>query len=1075
LVCLRYRRWQERIPNLLGVTPEQLWKGQGPERLLLGPAGGGLSETDIRDLFDAVREHLLGGLPDFRSAVTVKHGLRALNNESLLPVLLAMSLVARLHGRHHVYWPWFTKRLIGPDTHENRELSYDIASELSACWLRLYRHTGLKLYYPREGKTNIKWPIGHAGLVAADEEMIKAFGLELAHEVPEGEPHPLATVDVDEFHQALTLWLLENHPSSLLLKTLDNPDTGLLVAELAQSWLLRKWETLVATGERPETAGPSYLRPSASVALDPSSRQIGVVLREAAWPGFVASLFAEHGGSRIAWSVTYFPAENCTRTGPLFIPLRESQWEPEVQVLKDGQPLKVPLVRSPFGTDRAALLFGRDGLRTRQWRPAESYYLVLPPGDSLPPWAEELFDRLVLQDSMPQGWASYRLLYAEGSTAVLSGDLDEQMATLSRLGDELLSAGAAFRLPDPSDLAGPTLRPILSFEQTVSGIPTFIHRSCLHFRIAGGRERPEEVRLERRGADMRLARVGSVHLAPGKDPVVLQLDRFETVPGYYRLTCGESRYDFRIVDRPSFSGGALSVGLVFLGPDGVVAASKYHGLNVGSAGSLRVNAWPGAEVCVTVGVLGAGHDVQVQTGSDGRASFEVSRILPPLSTAEVSVSARYGPLVSQEHVFADCPYVGDWELRRQGDLAVFSGNAQAIGDNTKLRTWLLPERPWENAIRSADGGVSRGQCSSRIDLAPGEWERVRYVLVGAAERSVKPESPPWLAALVNTVPSQVEVVARGDRNCWEAWTPLAEWIAEHGTRVPELTRIALATRVLVFAERVLGASGDDTGASMGGVRWANLPLLECLPELLHTARPLRAALVPGTASIPFSAEHETRVPMPGVEVSAEQVAVLLSSTALSEPLRISVCEGQESAEAAVVRESEPGRFHLTALETQVYCVSCGRLLPFAKMNNHRQGPFSRGSPCGRYVQYSSGRVVPMRMVVHCTPEALIESLVHVVSRALADGRPPSPVWLAERLTSIGRSFRQTAFHAHPIAWFRALGELAVGMLKAARRREVSVKDHDLLATTATIVDYPEALEELVGLLALLGVVGHKGD
>ena len=279
--------WQIELLEILGTTHAEFTRGATPTAPWFLVPQDELSKARTKDLYLTVREYLLG--PNLNNPVSyAAERIRRLKPTECLPLLYAMRQVARDQGSIGRYWPVFRSEILA-ESLSLSEIQIRLAPELAGVWILLYSHTGTALYYPREGRRFIKWPLAHAGLLSDDENVLRNFSKSLVSVYGESASGaPLLPDYLDEFLGFFSEWLrgpgkpLRTSQLGRLLARSDR--SNVTVGELAQQWIRENWTSVAKEGNLSNADSmPTHLRPP--LRYDPNQQQVKVLLRGSRWMG----------------------------------------------------------------------------------------------------------------------------------------------------------------------------------------------------------------------------------------------------------------------------------------------------------------------------------------------------------------------------------------------------------------------------------------------------------------------------------------------------------------------------------------------------------------------------------------------------------------------------------------------------------------------------------------------------------------------------------------------------------------------------------------------------------------------
>lgn len=719
--------WRDRVLELTGVSLRDFLKGDGlPRPWFLAPRFGELSAPEAGELFSVVREELVGpelgsqrGEAGLSRAAGIIEGIRPAES---LPLLYAMRHVARERGMANWYWPAFQKDVLGGAL-PVEAVRGRLARLLARLWLDLYEYTGRSLYHPRAGHEVIKWPLAHAGLLAADEERLVSFGEHLIREAAGGEPEAdsLVPAEPEEFSAALLGWLdgagTQGGGGQLASMLASTDGTESTVAELARHWLLHNWRLAAdragsVTGE-PGTRMPRRL--GCTLLYDPSS---GVRARvpEASFAGD-CEVALVWGGEVSPVRSRYLPEEERTRSAPTEVALAAPQWSPDAELVAADERRTLGFPRSP---GRGGLAFRTDGRRAASLRPGAEVYVLIHPDRFSETLLGSVFSDWTRMPE-PEGWHGWAVLWARVGdplehNAPTTGT-DRGTQTLDGL-EEIEEAAAALGLPGPGGDRTARARlvggmPATGGRQTAAG-PAFSTREPPLVEVTGLWTGELEVAMSGVGEGER--EVSRLPLPPPGPRLVELWPEGEPAPaGAYEVLAGESRVAFDLVSEESsggrseapspapFPAGALGIELrVEEGGEPVPAAELSR--NLLGSGELVVGAWPAANLSIELSSGGWSRTLEAEPDRTGwwraRLGDLGAQAAPP---GPLGISVDWRGLVRDGLVLDDGAGVADLEIRvtANGGATVTGCLTGTAGEEGACAA-LVGESPWAGEIQALD-------------------------------------------------------------------------------------------------------------------------------------------------------------------------------------------------------------------------------------------------------------------------------------------------------------------------------------------------------------------------------------
>ncbi|GFP38416.1 hypothetical protein [Candidatus Hakubella thermalkaliphila] len=446
--------WQHKIRDITGIPQGKSLRATDLVRpWFLVPQHDELSEDEAADLFATVRRKLLGRAVRPRVLYAIRY-VRNLGPEDSLPLLYAMRHVARERGSIGRYWPAFYEEILAGQL-ELRDVQVRLAPELAQVWLRLYEHTRGALYYPREGRRFIKWPLAHAGLLRDDEEVLRAFGTTLATEYG-GDPSAalLLPDDLDEFLLSLLDWLEQtgDFANSHLARLVHKKDgTDVTIGELAQRWLHDQWEQIAREQDGRGANRAGLIR--RHLRYDAARHRVLLILRESVWPGDVEVRL--HWGDEVPVHTRFISVENSTECSPMEILVLSPAWVDNASLIVGEK--HYPL-RLPKPSENRGLVFrANDGRATRQWQLGEEYYVLLPANQLREDMANILFEEWVPLGPPDGQWDGYELLWVRTSDPLQVDSKNGDQGGVADVVARLEEATERLRLPSFGHLWRPRL------------------------------------------------------------------------------------------------------------------------------------------------------------------------------------------------------------------------------------------------------------------------------------------------------------------------------------------------------------------------------------------------------------------------------------------------------------------------------------------------------------------------------------------------------------------------------------------------------------------------------------------
>ncbi|HEY8601843.1 MAG TPA: hypothetical protein VIL85_25680 [Thermomicrobiales bacterium] len=1000
-----WQLWQRRIRELLDLPVDApLTKADLPRPWFLIPPGNELADDEADDLCAAVRRHLLctGSAP---SVSTIINRLKNLNSEDSLPLLYAMRHVARTDGSIGRYWPAFREQITGNGV-SLRDVQFRLAPELAQLWLRLYVRSGGALYYPREGKRNIKWPLVHAGLLPQDEDALCHFGHSIISQSgPDRASAPLGADDLDQFLLLLTAWLDQSHYATVRLAQLlrKHDGTAEAVGEFAQRWLRSQWQDLAAGVTN--TQSSRLLLRSPRLVYDDAENQLVLQLPGGRVPGKVAPSFI-WDNQTCNLAARYLPAEKATEYDPYRIPLQRDSWEQGATLVADQitYPLAVP--RPPTASGNASLVFdASNGQLTRGWRLGGEYFVLIHPGRSLTEAdSRALFRHCTPLESPGWGWQNYRLFAVEtiapdtNSARGLEGIERLEKAT-ERLG-----------LPDFAHLWRPRLRLVGGDRLPSAGdVPTYSATDRPYVEIVGHWRQTLPLRvLNRATPDDALV---TLPIPPSSgSPLFVEVWPHPVVTSgqAQRIAFNETaRQDIIFADPPrSETPSRLALTLsIELGD----TRDRREALSLNDLlhGRLVVEAWPHAQLRLAL----CGGDTQLTLPVEADATGcwqsrwgDLGVKLP--SSGPLTATLSWRGLVRSALSFADQPFLTRADLRTDCVHIHGSYHVRVTGSVTNpgsLRTgWaiLLGSRPWAGQIRRQSFTIER-QGYFSADLAATAFYP-RWAAVGpSVTLGQKQPWQPWQIVNVSDLP--ITTAPPSDEahgNNWDEWLQLLPQLraCDLPQHLHELVHSSYIEHLISLLPKIASTEPQWITINNMGIAErlaANLRAGNHLDMILIGHRLYKPRLL--TPSRPYLAPQSLAALADALEHGGD-IRLLCArpsgDTWLSSVLSITVDRAKENCRLSIV-----------AREPLAICKKCGLVLPQYEFDHHH--PIAPGdSTCtgerATFTAYGKGQIVPAHLALPFVPDdpamvaqSLLAECLRVAGELDAEPTPASAPWLRD--------------------------------------------------------------------------------
>lgn len=987
--------WNHRVRELLGLPIEGKFEQQKlPQPWFLVPDAAELDDEEAADLYATVRHRLVGtGSSPIMSEILSR--IRNITAEETLPLLYAMRHVARTKGGLAYYWPAFHERVIGADV----TLEYTrqrLAPELSKVWLRLYTASRGALYFPREGKANIKWPLVHAGLLPRDEEALLKFGAELVRR--HGVDPALAPLDpdeIDQFHVTLEGWLFgqtEYAHSRLALRVRSDDASSIAVAEVAQRWLGSKWELIAAGQAVPGAQRPAL--PRGQLVFEAARRRVVLKVHSGAWPGRVAATL-RWMDQILDMLASYNPAADRTDFKELSMLLRSPTWEPVAALVVDGESHSFPVPRSVGASGKRGLVFrAGDGRATRQWQADEDYFVLVRVGPDVAAACNAIFQDWIRLGAPEGQWEDYE---------VLSGRTVDPLG----LGRNKVAAPAVHdaigRLEDATDKLG---------------LPSFGHLWRPHISLVGG-DRLSDIGeqtyadhdlpwIEVRGAwddQLSLALTGQLGrldtpdrramlaLPPGVS-YLLELagasdGADQLVAGRYLLELDRTRdITFRVVSPPSPS----SMGVW---PRFVVALQiEVNGQPLDDErvvrgdlerGDVIATAWPFAQLRLRVRCDGWERILAIPADEHGQWRAHWRELALDAPAGSLQILANWRGLAKAQISVDDQPYVAednvtvDWVERHGCQFLELAAQVTSPGSHRRAFAIVLGARPWAGDIWQSPVDLARDGCfDTRLQV--GHQEACWLIILPAGVPTSRRAARPWIVYSFSSRPTTPLTRYDLEGEEWSRWNSLVKRL-EGAALPPELHDLL---RVSQFGAWLAAHQDIVTLRS----RWSTVDDLEALKRL---ATSIRSGARPRIIMVGRTVDREDLAPSaPLLEPRfPNYLADVIGDGGGDVPLALSrrdgTLEGLTSPLVLTLGGHRP-TFQIHTLERFARCDKCGVILPYRLIDRHLPlyaGAESCVAMGPMLTSPDIGKPIPAWLAVHYDPLNTLLGLLDTLGHAAA--------------------------------------------------------------------------------------------
>ena len=777
----KWQYWQNELLEILGITQEQFASGTTPTTpWFLVPHQNELSKDRVLDLFLTIRKYLLELTLENPIRYAIER-IRRLRPTESLPLLYAMRHVARDQGSIGRYWPIFHSEILGKHLNLD-DVRVRLAPELERVWALLFIHTRGALYYPREGRRFIKWPLAHAGLLSDDEEILRIFGGQLVSEYGNNPSNiPLVPDDFDEFLNFFLEWFQgpgTQFRTSQLGQLLHRKDgSDVTVGELAQQWIREHWAKILAKQDG-SIRSRGLTLPRSSLRYDPIQQCILIVLRESKWPGDTVVIF-HWNDVEFRGRTRYIRNEDETICLPFEIPLLTSNWVHQGELLVGSSRYPVRLPRQP---ESHRFVFRADnGLATRQWHPGEAYYVLIPKQKFDTTAADTLFEEWFPLGSPEGEWDGYKLLWVRVKDPLHQDTTITDAVALTSLLAEFEKAADSLNLPSFGHLSstrlhlfgGNRLANLYKEETYDVNLPPW-----LEVRGVWNESLPLAL-VKLHEDDSSFFEYSVIELPPlhfGETHLVDIWENINACPGLYRLEVNSKPYtSFRLIDPSTHSvSSRFEVSLKIEDESGI---SRNTGLTLRDLdrGTMVASAWPHAELSLTVRHGSQAHTIPLLIDGDGLwrkrwRDLGIERILK--GRADITLSWR--GIIQSHLTFASAPFVAEGDLTCcwiEGKELEVSAHISNRVQNYPVRLIVIGAYPWRGQLWEATKRVDEaGHLWIRI---PAQQEGAQWLIILPADL-MEGERHLWAVESLRTNSRSgyylIDSICEGE---WDVWRDIA--------------------------------------------------------------------------------------------------------------------------------------------------------------------------------------------------------------------------------------------------------------------------------------------------------------
>jgi len=573
--------WIRRIYTILGIS--NLDEVPAPWFLVPAEDQRELTDNDAQLLFAALRGRLFEGQL-YSTVGCIKNNLYSLEDAERVVLLYALRYIALRGAGQNRYWPVCLKMLFD-ERIPLGSLQMYLAPVLTDQWLHIYKITKNRLFRPKFGKRNIKWPLAHAGLLVRDRQLLDQFFADMTARYSSEEFQVLLTEDyIDDFILELDDWLRKaGHLSEPFSQALLDSERGPIVAELAQQYLTTRDHAQPQSVYRSDQG--EFAR--REILYDSSENQLQIRM--------TLQLPYNQGSLFVKWEDGDYPFFTDT-TGTRFsviLPLRRPSWPENIPISGSFS----RSLRMPTPSTEPIVFEGRSGRRVRRWQPGGSYHVLLPPKYQSVSYHKYLSTVFAAQQDcgpIRGEWSGFTMLWVQ----LAKIKLDEHDVS-GRTADELNEAADQLDLPTFEAFWQPQATLVGGQLLNAGEIPSYDITAPPFVQVQGVWDLPLDVTFQYWDRERkRFASLATLTI-PDQQVVrhhVLMIDSTQlSLNQIYRVCIdGEPTCQWQAVAEPQViqSKRLLAAIHVEYGDDSIDNPSRFQLVN----GSLVVRAWPHAEL-----------------------------------------------------------------------------------------------------------------------------------------------------------------------------------------------------------------------------------------------------------------------------------------------------------------------------------------------------------------------------------------------------------------------------------------------------------------------------------------------
>lgn len=721
--------WVKRIYIILGIS--KLEDVSSPWFLVPAEDQQELSDSEAQGLFGVLRAHLFAG--QSRPTVSrIKHSLYSLGDQERVVLLYALRHIALRGAGQNRYWPLCLDMLFDEKI-PLESLQITLASALTEQWLHTFRATKGRLFRPKYGKRNIRWPLAHAGLLVRDRQLLDQFFADMAAKYSDEEFQILLSEDyLDNFILELDDWLrMEHHLAEPFAQALLDSERGPTIAELAQQHLFSRKKVEPLNAYR--NAQGEFTRRELLYSSSENQLQFRITLQV---PYNQGSLSVKWEGGDYQFTT----GANGTRY-TVVLPLHSSNWAGNVAI-SGGFSRSVrlpPLSLEPMIFD------GANDRRIRRWQQDGSYYILFPPkyqSTNYQKYLTTLFTDLHDCGPVKGEWAGYTLIWAQ-----LAKPKRDESDISGRTIEALNEAADHLDLPTLESLWRPQASLVGGTLLSMGETPSYDVADPPFIQIQGVWEVPLNISYQiwdrerkrftpfaaltvsaQHTQQHKLLAVDSAHLSPNQIYRICideepgcqwqTMAGFQAIQSKRLLATIQVEYNGEVIDQPN----------------------HFHL----ASGSLIVRAWSNAEIELFATDGNHQHKQTIWLGNDGETRIKwTETALSQLGDDNISVQVRWRGLpVSQvlQCQAATTLLPDDIEIEFRIDKPDTLDIIAVLRDFKNFKRVLvivLGSQPWDGQIWQSTASVERD--GSLITSVNTSHKFARWLLICRQQNGKKPE------------------------------------------------------------------------------------------------------------------------------------------------------------------------------------------------------------------------------------------------------------------------------------------------------------------------------------------------